>query len=730
MSSQGVNVKPVRQRSFTADGAPAATTPKPVVVTATKTAALNAQQPILPSDFQEALRRHGFKFSEEDFATFKAKLPANQAIRPDAFVAAAKAVLSDKVTTSAKGVTRSSSFTTPPQPTRPASASGAVSTTTTGGVKVTAKGALAPRGGSLNTKPVTVKSGDLSPHASPRATITIPPKSPSSEPRRAGNIVVKTVSNSGAASGVNAAASPRTVVSVKAKASTPQAHSTDSENVATSGNPSPTLHAAAPAPAPSTPDVVDALSPVAGQMDAGGPVPSDRGGDIEEDDASEEDDDDDEGDDSSMEGLEADESVRRIAAMMRSMLAEGKVALETDKRSAVVEQKEDVHIELTRFFKKTGPGSTPGGKSEEDELARSASPRRGVGALGVQESIDEFDMLKKERDVAFDELDGVRDRLVKLEADHFDMLRQERDRAINRADKLEETCRLMSEEYDRMRTRVKSVEPEIEFAKRENDQLKMQLESTMRQYESSKASYEEEVQLLRDQVAKLKNMVPKEGAPPPPAPGMGMFPGLPKMETPANSVEAALNESRRSVIIIRSQLKKMEQEKKSYEVASDRLLKFVEKVREKLAQDVQVILALPAQPAAAPVEVVPEKKKKKKRFSITSKLGKESQMKEAEAAQQKQAELERQLEVFQRQQKEVEHQQSMLKDPKVLMVKLLSEEARDVLLAFKKMIEEESLPYGWEEAYTAEGLKYYIDHKTQTTSWVHPCSSIDHSTTL
>ena len=31
------------------------------------------------------------------------------------------------------------------------------------------------------------------------------------------------------------------------------------------------------------------------------------------------------------------------------------------------------------------------------------------------------------------------------------------------------------------------------------------------------------------------------------------------------------------------------------------------------------------------------------------------------------------------------------------------------------------LPYGWEEAYTADGIKYFINHVTQTTSWMHPC---------
>ena len=34
------------------------------------------------------------------------------------------------------------------------------------------------------------------------------------------------------------------------------------------------------------------------------------------------------------------------------------------------------------------------------------------------------------------------------------------------------------------------------------------------------------------------------------------------------------------------------------------------------------------------------------------------------------------------------------------------------------------LPFGWEEAYDSDGHKYYIDHNTQSTSWVHPSTLI------
>ena len=30
------------------------------------------------------------------------------------------------------------------------------------------------------------------------------------------------------------------------------------------------------------------------------------------------------------------------------------------------------------------------------------------------------------------------------------------------------------------------------------------------------------------------------------------------------------------------------------------------------------------------------------------------------------------------------------------------------------------LPFGWEEAVTADGSRYFINHTNQTTSWFHP----------
>ncbi|NXN18333.1 STXB4 protein, partial [Indicator maculatus] len=53
----------------------------------------------------------------------------------------------------------------------------------------------------------------------------------------------------------------------------------------------------------------------------------------------------------------------------------------------------------------------------------------------------------------------------------------------------------------------------------------------------------------------------------------------------------------------------------------------------------------------------------------------------------------------------------------------LAAEARDLAKSVRAILEVDCLPYGWEEAYTADGIKYFINHVTQTTSWIHPVSS-------
>ncbi|XP_078510542.1 syntaxin-binding protein 4 [Lissotriton helveticus] len=53
----------------------------------------------------------------------------------------------------------------------------------------------------------------------------------------------------------------------------------------------------------------------------------------------------------------------------------------------------------------------------------------------------------------------------------------------------------------------------------------------------------------------------------------------------------------------------------------------------------------------------------------------------------------------------------------------LAVEANDLAKSVRSAVEEDCLPYGWEEAFTADGIKFFINHVTQTTSWTHPVTS-------
>ncbi|XP_023561254.1 syntaxin-binding protein 4 [Octodon degus] len=56
----------------------------------------------------------------------------------------------------------------------------------------------------------------------------------------------------------------------------------------------------------------------------------------------------------------------------------------------------------------------------------------------------------------------------------------------------------------------------------------------------------------------------------------------------------------------------------------------------------------------------------------------------------------------------------------------LALESKELVKSVRAILDTDCLPYGWEEAYTADGIKYFINHVTQTTSWTHPVMSVLH----
>ncbi|XP_018090613.1 syntaxin-binding protein 4 isoform X2 [Xenopus laevis] len=66
---------------------------------------------------------------------------------------------------------------------------------------------------------------------------------------------------------------------------------------------------------------------------------------------------------------------------------------------------------------------------------------------------------------------------------------------------------------------------------------------------------------------------------------------------------------------------------------------------------------------------------------------------------------------------------SRLKPCRHDVIAAMAAEARDLAISVRSMVDTQCLPYGLEEAYTADGIKYYINHVTQTTTWTNPVLS-------
>ena len=54
----------------------------------------------------------------------------------------------------------------------------------------------------------------------------------------------------------------------------------------------------------------------------------------------------------------------------------------------------------------------------------------------------------------------------------------------------------------------------------------------------------------------------------------------------------------------------------------------------------------------------------------------------------------------------------------------LSKEAMSTIRSVKMLLDEEPLPFGWEEVYHPDGTRYFINHVTQSTTYKHPVSGI------
>ncbi|XP_040186614.1 syntaxin-binding protein 4 isoform X3 [Rana temporaria] len=125
---------------------------------------------------------------------------------------------------------------------------------------------------------------------------------------------------------------------------------------------------------------------------------------------------------------------------------------------------------------------------------------------------------------------------------------------------------------------------------------------------------------------------------------------------------------KRRITVLDCQLRKSEMTRKTFEVSTEKLLQFVENIHEVLSDDQGSTLNL--------CERIPT-------FSHLPRLGKS----------------------------------------RLGVTGAIATEAKELSRSVRSIIEMDGLPYGWEEAYTADGIKYFINHVTETTSWSHPVAS-------
>uniref|UniRef100_A0A8C4SX13 Syntaxin binding protein 4 n=1 Tax=Erpetoichthys calabaricus TaxID=27687 RepID=A0A8C4SX13_ERPCA len=177
-------------------------------------------------------------------------------------------------------------------------------------------------------------------------------------------------------------------------------------------------------------------------------------------------------------------------------------------------------------------------------------------------------------------------------------------------------------------------------------------EAAQKQARGMEMDYEEIIHLLEAEISELK---------------------LQLADQPSH-IKEELQDLKKRVAVLECQLRKSEVTKKTYEVSTEKLLKFVEVVHEVL-MDNPATLTNPSSGSDRKLGI--------SCHTLAVQLGR--------------------------------------RRPR--SGPALATEARDLSRSIRSILEVECLPYGWEEAYTADGIKYFINHVTQTTSWTHPVTS-------
>uniref|UniRef100_A0A8C3CI50 Syntaxin binding protein 4 n=1 Tax=Cairina moschata TaxID=8855 RepID=A0A8C3CI50_CAIMO len=234
--------------------------------------------------------------------------------------------------------------------------------------------------------------------------------------------------------------------------------------------------------------------------------------------------------------------------------------------------------------------------------------------------------------------------------DDVEKLKKERDEALKEISKLKEELSESVNLQKQLTEELQTVKQEAKAAVEETRALRSRIhlaEAAQRQARGMEMDYEEVIRLLEAEIVELKAQLTDH----------------------SGQNKDNIQDLRKRVTVLDCQLRKSESARKTFEVATEKLLQFIEVVHEILSDN------------STPSTVLSDR-----RITLSSKALRLGRI-----------------------------------GPTVTTA--LAAEARDLAKSVRAILEVDCLPYGWEEAYTADGIKYFINHVTQTTSWIHPVTS-------
>ncbi|NXA35982.1 STXB4 protein, partial [Eudromia elegans] len=235
--------------------------------------------------------------------------------------------------------------------------------------------------------------------------------------------------------------------------------------------------------------------------------------------------------------------------------------------------------------------------------------------------------------------------------DDMERLKKERNEALQEISKLKEELSESVSLQKQLAEELQTVKQEAKAAVEEARALRSRIhlaEAAQRQARGMEMDYEEVIRLLEAEIVELKAQLTNN----------------------SGQNKDNIQDLRKRVTVLDCQLRKSELARKTFEVATGKLLQFVEVVHEILSDN------------SASSTVLSDRRTLSSK-TLLARLGRIGST----------------------------------------LTTALAAEAKDLAKSVRAILEVDCLPYGWEEAYTADGIKYFINHVTQTTSWIHPVTS-------